>query len=107
MTNAVERLWEALTKGDRHRAAIELHNHVVLEWPHTGERFEGREAYLSAYESVPGLTGIATRRVVTEVRHVASEVRLEAEEASWAVASFYTLHDGRILHATEYWVRTA
>jgi hypothetical protein len=107
VTNAVERLWAALAAGDRHRAATELHDRVILEWPHSGQRFEGPEAYLEAYEALPGLRAIETRRVVTQGRHVASEVRLEAEAASWAVASFFTLHDGRILHATEYWVRRA
>ena len=100
MINAVERLWGALASGDRHRAATELHENVVLEWPHTGERHEGREAYLVAMEAVPGIRSAHVRRIVTQGRHVATEVRLDG----WAVASFFTVHDGRILHATEYWV---
>ncbi|MCW2990334.1 MAG: nuclear transport factor 2 family protein [Solirubrobacterales bacterium] len=107
MINAVERLWQALAAGDLHRARSELHSHVVVEWPHSGERFEGRDAYLAAHEAEPGTRRIDVRRVVTEGRHIASEVRIADAGGSLAVASFYTVHDGRILHAVEYRVTIA
>ena len=103
--NAVERLWEALAAGDADRAAQELHPHVVVDWPHTGERFESRDAYVAVHMAVPGRRAVEVGRIVTEGRTVASEVRVHGD-ASWAVASFFTLHDGRILHAVEYWVQT-
>lgn len=96
MINAVERLWQALALGAPDRAALELHENVVVERPHTGERVEGREAFLAAYADLP----IEVHRVVTDGRHVATDVRA----GTWAVASFFTIHDGRILRAVEYWV---
>jgi ketosteroid isomerase-like protein len=106
MSNAVERLWSAVAAGDRQRAFSELHERVVLEWPHAGKRFEGPAVCLEALDRVPGIRTARTRRVITQGHHVASEVRLQDDAGSWSVASFYTLHDGRILHAIEYWVRT-
>lgn len=104
--NAVARLWAALADGDRERAAAELHEHVTVAWPHTGERFESREAFLEVHFAVPGRRAIALCRVVTQGRSVATEATVSGDAASWAVASFYGLHDGRILHAVEYWVQT-
>lgn len=107
MTNAVERFWRAVAAGEVHRALSELHGNVVLEWPHSGERFEGRDAFLEAHHAVPVDRPLEVRRIVTHSRHVAAEVRIAADSGPWAIAAFYTLHDGRILHATEYWVQLA
>lgn len=105
MTNAVERLWAALAADDRVRAASELHDNVVVERvggpPGAGGRLEGVSAYLAA---VPEVRALVVRHLVTQGRQVASDVRLEAESGAWEVAGFFTLHDGRVLHATEYWL---
>jgi ketosteroid isomerase-like protein len=104
--NAVERLWRALAQGDLPRADAELHDRVVLEWPHSGQRFEGREAFLVAHRASLEPQPIELLRVVTEGRAVAAEVTVERDGETWAVAAFYTVHDGRILHAVEYWLTT-
>ena len=104
MTNPVERLWDALHAGDLDRARSELHPHVVVEWPHTGERFEGTEPFLAVHRAIPGGHEVEVLRVVTQGRLVATDVRISSQDAAWGVASFFTLHDGRILHAVEYWV---
>jgi ketosteroid isomerase-like protein len=103
--NAVGRLWAALAAGDAERAAQELHANVVVEWPHTGERFESRDAFLAVHLAVPGKRQVEVGRIVTQGRTVAAEATVSGD-VSWAVASFYLLHDGRILHAVEYWVQT-
>ena len=103
--NAVARLWDALGAGDLERAADELHAHVVVEWPHSGQRFASRAAYLAAYGALHVDGHLTVRRIVTEGRTVATEVHIEGDRGAWAVASFFRLHDGRILQAVEYWVR--
>lgn len=102
--NAVARLWDALGAGDLARAADELHPHAVVTRPHTGERFASREAYLASYAELLAGRRLEVRHVVTEGRTVATEVVIEGEGRAWAVASFFRLHDGRILQAVEYWV---
>jgi hypothetical protein len=105
VSNAVERFWRAVAAGEVHRAISELHENVLLDWPHSGERFEGREAFLEAHLGLPAGRSVEVREIVTHGRRVAAEVRVATASGPWAVAAFYTLHDGRILHATAYWVR--
>ena len=102
--NAVARLWEALAAGDEHRAGDELHGHVTLEWPHSGETFGSRADYLAAHARRAAQGKLELLRIVTEGRNVATDVRLEHEDGDWAIASFFHLHDGRVLRAVEYWV---
>ena len=103
MTNAVERLWQALAVGDLERAAAELHPSLVVDWPHTGERFESAAAFLAVHRTD---RRVELRRVITDGHHVAVEAFVEGDAASWAVAAFYDLRDGRISRAAEYWVQT-
>jgi ketosteroid isomerase-like protein len=101
--NTVQRLWAALATGDWDRAAAEMHPHVIVEWPHTGQRFQNRDAFLAFHTAIPGQRSIEIVRIVTEGRSVASETRISGDE-DWSVASFFSLLDGRVLHAVEYWV---
>lgn len=102
--NPVERLWRALAEQDWETARSEMHPQVVVEWPHTGERFTGCEAFLEVHRAFPGPWTLEVRRVVTEGRDIASEVVVRSGEDTWFVASFFGLRDGRIQQAIEYWV---
>jgi ketosteroid isomerase-like protein len=102
-SNPVERMWDALAAGDWRRAETELHPHVVVEWPHTGERFESPEAFLLVHRKIPDARQVRIRSVITEGRRAASEVWITDQPDAWAVTSFFTLHDGHILRAVEYW----
>jgi hypothetical protein len=103
----VERLWEALAAGDWKRAETELHPHVVVEWPHTGERFESSEAFLLVHRKIPDARRVQVRSILTEGRRVASEVWITDQPDAWAVLSFFTLHESQILRVVEYWTRLA
>jgi ketosteroid isomerase-like protein len=104
MKNPVERLWRALAVQDFKTAAAELHPDAVVEWPHTGERFSTRDAFLAVHAAIPGPWKLEVRRVITEGRDIASEVVVRSGEDTWYVASFFNLRDGRIAAAVEYWV---
>jgi hypothetical protein len=41
----VERFWAAMGRNDWRAAADLLHDAFVLEWPQSGERVRGREAF--------------------------------------------------------------
>jgi hypothetical protein len=90
---------------DWERAATDLQPNVVVEWPHTGERFASREAFLAVHMAVPGHRWCEIKRIVTEGRQVVSEVLVCGEPASYGVASFFTLEAGRVRAAVEYWVQ--
>lgn len=102
--NPVERLWRALARQDWDTARAEMHPHATVEWPHTGERFAGCDAFLEVHRAFPGPWTLDVRRVITEGRDIASEVVVRSGEDTWFVASFFNLRDGRIQHAVEYWV---
>ena len=102
--NPVERLWQALAAQDWERAKAELHPQAVVEWPHTGERFASCEAFIEVHRAFPGPWTLDVRRIVTQGRDIASEVVVRSGEDTWFVASFFSLRDGRIAEAVEYWV---
>ncbi len=102
--NPVARFWRALAAGDWPTAEAQMHAHAVVEWPHTGERFDSRDAFLAVHREVPGALRPKLLRIVHEGRQVATEVDLRSDDGHFSIASFFTLHDGRILHAVEYWV---
>jgi len=102
--NPVERLWKALAEQDWQTARAELHPQVVVEWPHTGERFASCDAFLEVHRAFPGPWTLDVRRIVSEGRDIASEVVVRSGEDTWYVASFFGLRDGRIQSAVEYWV---
>ena len=102
--NCVERLWRALAVQDWETAEAELHPNALVEWPHTGERFATRDAFIEVHRAFPGPWTLDVRRIITEGRSIASEVVVRSGEDTWYVASFFTLGDGRIQQAVEYWV---
>ncbi len=50
---AVRRLWGLFEARDWEAAARELHADFVAEWPHTGERSRGRDAFIELSRSYP------------------------------------------------------
>ena len=102
----VERLWAAFDARDWERAAALLDEEVVCEWPHSGERFHGRDAVIAVNRDHPDpWVRVELLRVVAEGDQVVTEVRVPVEAAPPAyAASFFELRGGRIVRMTEYWV---
>lgn len=101
----VELLWELFEARQWDEAGRLLHEDLVAEWPHSGERILGRENFLAVNRSYPGRWTIQVRRVVAEGGRVVSEVMVEHDEqGSVFAASFFELRDARIARITEYWV---
>ena len=102
----VEALWAAFDARDWERAAARLADDVVCEWPHSGERFRGRDAVIAVNRDHPDpWIRIEVLRVVAEGDQVVTEVRVPVEGAPPAyAASFFEVRDGLIMRMTEYWV---
>ena len=108
--NAVERLWRALRRDDWDGALAQLHEHAVIRWPHTDERFDRAEDYVAAHRlDAPRRAAVDVRRTVSEGLDVAvwAVVRYAADEVdeTWHCAAVYELQDARIAHAVEVWTR--
>jgi ketosteroid isomerase-like protein len=77
---------------------------AVVDWPASRERFVGRENIVAVNREYPEGWAIKVLRVVAEDDQVAAEVEVpHADLGLFRVAGFYTVRDGQITHATEYW----
>jgi len=104
---AVERLWASFEARDWDGARVALHDDFVCEWPATGERFVGADAFVEMNRAYPDIGWrIEVQRVVASGELVAAEVRVPSEETVDWCSGFYTLRDGKIWRAVEYWTAT-
>lgn len=91
---------------DWERAAGHLTEDCVIDWPCTGERIVGRQAFAAIQARYPTNTGrwsFDIHRVLVEGDVAVSEVTVTDGEQSARLIAFSTLADGRISHQTEYW----
>ncbi|MHB8879729.1 MAG: nuclear transport factor 2 family protein [Myxococcaceae bacterium] len=100
----LRRLWEAMQARRWEEAAACLAEDVVVDWPHTRERFRGRDRYLGMNRAYPEGWTIRLLRVVAAGDQVVSEIEVAHEGQTFNAATFATVRDGRIAMATEYWV---
>jgi ketosteroid isomerase-like protein len=106
MDNAevVRRFWDRVQARDWQGAGDLLAGDFVADWPHTRERFRGRDNYIGMNRAYPEGWRIEVGRVVSEGDLVVAEVRVPLGDQVSHVAAFYEVRDGRIARSTEYWV---
>ena len=83
---------------------------VVVEWPASGERFDGPDAVVGVNRAYPEGWSIDVRRVVAgpDGQTVVSEVEVPQDGVgTFAVASFWQVSGGRITAGREYYVTCA
>ncbi len=102
--DVVERFFAASERGDGDVVAALVHDHMVMEWPQSGERFVGRANVLGAMGAVevkpefagqPRLIGSGTVWVLMVPLRYGSDVV--------QYVAVLELEGGRIRHATGYW----
>ncbi len=77
---------------------------AAIAWPVTSERIVGRANYVAVNREYPEGWEIKILRVIGSGGQVASEVEvLHATMGTFRAASFWTVTDGQITAATEYW----
>jgi ketosteroid isomerase-like protein len=105
-SDVVRSYWDRIQARDWDGMAALLAEDVVVDWPHSGERFRGRDNVVGVNREYPEGWAIDVRRVVDGGDVVVSEVRVPfRDEAEFVVASFFEVRDGRIHRAVEYWVQ--
>jgi ketosteroid isomerase-like protein len=95
---------EAMQARDWSRARLLLHDDLVVDYPSTGERFVGGDAFLAMNRAFPEGWAISVQQVIEDGERVAAEVRVEQDGSVFWSASFAVVRDGQIIHLTEYWV---
>jgi ketosteroid isomerase-like protein len=101
----VAELWEAFEARDWERAQGLLDEDVVVEWPHSGERFVGAANFIEMNRRHPAPNWhIRVQRILVEGDQAVSEVWVPTDAQPAFVTSFFELRDGRIARITEYWL---
>ena len=88
----VERLWALFEARDWDRAAAELADDFVAEWPRTGERFHGPDVFIAMNRAHPAPNWhVAVKRVVAEGDQVAAEVEVTHDDGVDFCLGFYEI----------------
>jgi ketosteroid isomerase-like protein len=100
----VETLWERIQARDWQGVGDLLADDVVVDWPASAERIEGRENFVAINSEYPEGWTIRVLRIVAEDDDVVSEVEVPHEHMGvFRAASFWTVRDGKVVGGREYW----
>jgi GNAT superfamily N-acetyltransferase/ketosteroid isomerase-like protein len=100
----VRRLWDSFQARDWAGARALLHDDAVVRWWASGERLEGADAFIRANETYPEGWTIHVREVVAlQDGRVLSVVRVDQPPDRFFANSIFTVRDGRIAGADEFW----
>jgi ketosteroid isomerase-like protein len=101
----VSELWRRIEARDWAGVGDLLAEDFVMEWPHSRERIRGRDNFVELNRNYPEGWSIEVLRIIAEVDHAVSEVRVPhpALGVHYA-ASFFDVEAGRLKRAREYWV---
>jgi ketosteroid isomerase-like protein len=103
-SDVVTAVWDRIQARDWAGLGRLVADDAVVEWPVSSERIVGRDNYVAVNREYPEGWSIRVLRIVADGDQVASEVEVpHAEFGVFRVASFWTVADGLIVHATEYW----
>lgn len=103
--DVVERFWATMGTNDFRAVGDLLDDDYVLEWPQTGERIRGREAFAGMNEAFPaaGRWGFTVHRVVADGSVAVSDVSVTDGRRTDRAVTFSEVRDGKILRQTEFW----
>lgn len=101
--SVVRNLWERIEARDWPGMAELLHEEVIIDWPHSGERIRGRGNYVAMQRDYPGGWHLTVLAVCAGPEKVAAEVRVDHEDLVCFGTGFYEVRDGVVMRGTEYW----
>lgn len=100
----IEALWQRISDRDWAGVGVLFADGAVIEWPVSGERIVGRANFVAVNSEYPEGWSIRVLRLVAQGEEVVSEVEVpHAGLGVFRAASFWTVRDGEITHAREYW----
>ena len=99
----VRTFWARMQARDWAGLGALLAEDVLVEWPASGERFRGRANVVAVNAEYPEGWSIRDLRVVGAGDTAVSEVAVPQGGVEHRVASFWTVRDGLVVAAVEYW----
>lgn len=103
--NVVAQLWERIEARDWDGVAKLIAEDAVIEWPVSGERIVGRANFV-AVNSDDGYSderSVELLRILADGDLVVTEVEIPQDHVVYRAVSLWTVRDGEIVGAREYW----
>lgn len=101
----IERYWRAAHAQDVDDLRQIFADDVAVDWPQSGEHFQGKEACINIFANYPGGSPrfLGLSRVLGEgSTWVAEADVMYPDQKKYMVVSIFQLADGRIAHETTY-----
>jgi hypothetical protein len=102
--STVRSLWERIQARGWDGARELLADGMVCRWPHSNERFEGADNFIAMNRAYPEGWQITIVDVTEIPGGAVSRIRVDQSGTRFHAASFFTVRDGLIEEAIEYWV---
>ncbi|MEU7063871.1 nuclear transport factor 2 family protein [Streptomyces sp. NPDC051578] len=103
--DVVARLWERIEARDWDGVAKLVAEDAVIEWPVSGERIVGRANFIAVLAEDDDVDEVPVEvlRVLADGDLVVTEVEVRQEHVVYRAVSLWTVRDGEIVGAREYW----
>lgn len=102
--STVRALWESFERRDWDGAEALLGTAATFRWPASGESFMGRDAIVAVNRDYPGDWHIGIDEVLAVGGRVVARVTVTLGGTAETCVGFYTVRDGQIAGADEWWV---
>ncbi|MFF1557850.1 nuclear transport factor 2 family protein [Streptomyces sp. NPDC058279] len=107
--NVVARLWERIEARDWDGIGKLVAEDAVIEWPVSGERIVGRANFIAVLaeddDGDDDGDGVAVEvlRLLADGDLVVTEVEIPQDHVVYRAVSLWTVRDGEVVGAREYW----
>ncbi|MGW1775629.1 nuclear transport factor 2 family protein [Streptomyces sp. NPDC002104] len=101
----VARLWERIETRDWDAVALLIAEDAVIEWPVSSERIVGRDNFIAVIsdDDYADERSVEVLRILADGNLVVTEVEIPQDHVVYRAVSLWTVRDGRIAGAREYW----
>ncbi|MDH6540947.1 nuclear transport factor 2 family protein [Streptomyces lavendulae] len=107
----VAHLWERIEARDWDGVAALIAEDAVIEWPVSGERIVGRANFVAVLrdegedseDDERTLGAVEVLRILADGDLVVTEVEIPEDHVVYRAVSLWTVRDGEIVGAREYW----
>ncbi|MFD5887027.1 nuclear transport factor 2 family protein [Streptomyces sp. NPDC060334] len=103
--SVVARLWERIEARDWDGIAELIAEDAVIEWPVSGERIVGRANFIAVLsdDADTDEASVEVLRILADGDLVVSEVEIPQDHVVYRAVSLWTVRDGEVVGAREYW----
>ncbi|MFI5618108.1 nuclear transport factor 2 family protein [Streptomyces sp. NPDC051567] len=103
--NVVAQLWERIEARDWDGVAGLVAEDAVIEWPVSSERIVGRANFIAVLrdDGDADESSVEVLRILGDGDLVVTEVEIPQDHVVYRAVSLWTVRDGEIVGAREYW----